>query len=767
MHRQQVFKVVDNLNNVILLGRNFLSKFESLEIYWKKMTLKIDGQLIKGDKVIQGGELETRICVAKGETIEDSIASQLEKHVEENQYLSKAEKKSLLSLLLKHSDLFIQNPKKPPQARLVSHVIDTGNAQPVKSKMRRLPPKWIAEIETQVQEMLDNGICRPSNSPWSSQVLLVKKKDQSMRFVIDYRKLNDCTVRDEYPMPNIKDLMEEVAGSNFFSCMDLPSAYWHVPVEESSIEKTAFEIPKGKFEMLRMPFGLKNSQSTQQRLMDNTLRNVPNTDAYVDNILTHSVMFNDHLSHLGKCLTELGINNLSLRLDKCDFAKPKVEQFGFVISPYGFKPSYENVKKIQDYPRPKCSKEVRQFLGLANYYREFVKMFSDEAEPLQELLRKGNLFVWTENRERAFCSIKEKISTDCLLNTPNWNLPFTIEVDGSKIAVGATLTQQDNAGNQKVLSYHSSTMDPSQRNYSPTEQECWAAISACRKFDVYIKGAPSLTLISDHEPLQWLRKQKDPRNKFSRWIMELEQYPYEFKYRPGVEHQGPDTLSRIDTGTPSKTDDETKFEGHVYMVEMKDIKEPDEWKKLLVAEQIRDNAINIAREQLLDRGKIAIGRFKSFNKLYIQDGLLVKAGRIVVPNSLKYQIVRDFHSSNHWGAANTLNDVKKSYYWPNMQKYIEEYCASCEGCLRSKHMNVKSKAPLKPINWAQYHPRQAIALDLATMAPSSEGYRYIMLIVDGMSKFVELCPLRNINAKSVTKNVKREWIGRHGPLKHY
>ena len=389
-------------------------------------------------------------------------------------------------------------------------------------------------------------------------------------------------------------------------------------------------------------------------------------------------------------------------------------------------------------------------------------MFSDEAEPLQELLRKGNSFVWTENREKAFCSIKEKISTDCLLNMPNWNLPFTIEVDGSKVAVGATLTQQDNAGNQKVLSYHSSTMDPSQRNYSPTEQECWAAISACRKFDVYIKGAPSLTLISDHEPLQWLRKQKDPRNKFSRWIMELEQYPYEFKYRPGVEHQGPDTLSRIDTGEPSKTDDETKFEGHVYMVEMKDVKEPDEWKKLLVAEQIRDNAINIAREQLLDQGKIATGRFKSFNKLYIQDGLLVKAGRIVVPNSLKYQIVRDFHSSNHWGAANTLNDVKKSYYWPNMQKYIEEYCASCEGCLRSKHMNVKSKAPLKPINWAQYHPRQAIALDLATMAPSSEGYRYIMLIVDGMSKFVELCPLRNINAKSVTKNVKREWIGRHG-----
>ena len=318
--------------------------------------------------------MESRVCVAnKGDT-ENDIEEQLRKDVESNRDI-------------------IENPKKPPEARLVPHVINTGNCQPVRSKIRRLPPKWIDEIESQIKEMLDNGICRPSNSPWSSQVLLVRKKDNSMRFVIDYRKVNDCTTRDEYPMPNIKDLLEEVAGSKFFSCMDLPSAYWHIPMHEDSIEKTAFEIPKGKFEMLRMPYGLKNSQATQQRHMDQTLKDVKNTSAYVDNILSHAVLFGDHINNIRSCFKNLRLNNLSLRLDKCKFGKRKIEQFGLIVSEIGMSPSSENIKKIKEYPRPGNAKELKRFLGLANYYRDFVQMFAGIVEPLYELPRKGSSFI--------------------------------------------------------------------------------------------------------------------------------------------------------------------------------------------------------------------------------------------------------------------------------------------------------------------------------------------------------------------------------------
>ena len=225
--------------------------------------------------MICGSELTSRACVAQEKNTKTDMNEEIRKHVSDNKFIHSTEKHDLLTL--KYSDIFIPNPKNSPKANLVSHVIDTGITNPVRDKMRRLPPSWSEEINKQIEEMLNNGICRPSKSPWSSQVLLVRKKDGSMRFVIDYRKLNDNTKRDDYPMPNVRDLIDELNGAKYFSCMDLPSAYWHIPMEETSIEKTAFEIPRGKFEMLRMPYGLVNSQATQQRHMDTVLKDVPNT----------------------------------------------------------------------------------------------------------------------------------------------------------------------------------------------------------------------------------------------------------------------------------------------------------------------------------------------------------------------------------------------------------------------------------------------------------------------------------------------------------
>ena len=312
------------------------------------------------------------------------------------------------------------------------------------------------EIGNHVTEMLKNGICRPSKSPWSSQVLLSRKKDGSMRFCVDYRKLNDITVKDDYPMPNIRDLIDEVEGSKFFSCMDMPSAYWHVPMDKQSIAKTAFQVPQGKFEMLRMPYGMKNSQATQQRLMDLTLEPVKNTRAYVDNTFTHSVEFDEHLEFLKQTFQQLRTHNLSVRLDKCIFAQREVEQFGLLISESGVSPAPENVSKIKEYPRPNNIKELRRFLGMANYYREFVPKYAELVEPLQELERKNTPFVWTDTRERAFKTTKEMIASGCLLNFPDWNRPFTIELDGSKTAACGVLMQEE-GNKKKVLGFHSST----------------------------------------------------------------------------------------------------------------------------------------------------------------------------------------------------------------------------------------------------------------------------------------------------------------------
>ena len=613
------------------------------------------------------------------------------------------------------------------------------------------------EIGEHVKEMLKNGICRPSKSPWSSQVLLTRKPDGSMRFCIDYRKVNDLTEKDDYPMLNIRDLIDDVNGAKYFSCMDMPSAYWHIPMEAESIPKTAFQVPEGKYEMLRMPYGLKNSQATQQRLMDQALAPVPNTRAYVDNTFTHSKDFDHHLDALKKTFKQLRKYNLSVRLDKCIFAQHEVEQFGLIISEKGVTPSPKNVAKLKAYPRPNNTKELRRFLGMANYYREFVPKYAEICEPLQELERKGSQYVWTEMREEAFEMLKNKIADNCLLNYPDWNKPFVIELDASAVAAAGVLMQEIE-GQTKILGFHSSTLDPAQRNYCPTELESWAAISACRRFNCYIKGAPSLILRSDHEPLQWLRKQRDPRGKFSRWIMELEQYEYQFEYKPGKDNEAPDALSRIAVGR-SETDEADALDEHIYVVKIASM---DDWKALLQKEQRKEKSINIAIDQLELHNNVRLGRYKNYGQLHMQEDLLTKSGRVVVPSSLRYQVTKDFHTLHHWGVSNTYKEIRTNYYWPGMEDYIKQYCASCDTCLQTKSPNRKAKASLKPQQWERNEPGQAIALDLATMTPSYDGFKYIMLITDGMSKFTELCPLRNMTALSVVKNIERNWIARHG-----
>ena len=222
-------------------------------------------------------------------------------------------------------------------------------------------------------------------------------------------------------------------GSNIFTCLDLPSAYWHIPVEESSIEKTAFEIPKGKYEMLRMPFGLCNSQSSQQRPMDNVLDGTKDCEAYVDNIIAYGKgSFIEHLQQIREVFDKLRKANLDLRVDKCIFASRKVTNLGFEFFSEGIKPSEENIVKIKDFPRPKNVKELKRFPGLSNYYRQFMNSFATVAEPLQQLLRKNKEFIWGQSQEKAFNEIKKVILSYPVIGFPNWNKEFLIEMDGKK-----------------------------------------------------------------------------------------------------------------------------------------------------------------------------------------------------------------------------------------------------------------------------------------------------------------------------------------------
>ena len=233
--------------------------------------------------------------------------------------------------------------------------------------------------------------------------------------------------------------------------------------------------------------------------------------------------------------------------------------------------------------------------------------------------------------------------------------------------------------------------------------------------------------------------------------MELEHYEYQFEHKAGVENEGPDAFSRIDTGR-AETDEQDLLEENIYMVAISSM---SDWTDLLKNEQKKEKSIQMAIEQLERQNNIKLGRYKNNKQMIMQKGLLTKSGRIVVPSSLQYQVTKDFHSLHHWGMTNTHTEIAKNYYWSGMEEYIRQYCASCDTCLRTKAPNKKPRAELKPRNWAENGPGEAISLDLATMTPSYDGFKYIMLITDGMSKFTELCPLRNMTAPAVVKNIER------------
>ena len=304
-------------------------------------------------------------------------------------------------------NLSATNPRKPRKTNLLEHRIITNNALPVYHKPRRIPVAWEKEVDDQVSEMLRNGIIRPSYSPWNAPVILVKKKDNTTRFVCDFRGVNDVTKKDTYPLPHIKDVIDKMAGSQYWSTLDAASAYWSIPLSETDKEKTAFAVPRGKFEFNVMPFGLSNSGASYQRMMDICLSGL-RTDkvlSYMDDIVVFSATFNEHVRDLKAVFECLRTANVTLKASKCVFAAQKVEFLGFELSVDGIKPQKRLTNAINQLPHPESKKELRRFFGMAGFYRTFITDFATISQPLNRLTGDNVKFVWDTSCEAAFLEI--------------------------------------------------------------------------------------------------------------------------------------------------------------------------------------------------------------------------------------------------------------------------------------------------------------------------------------------------------------------------
>lgn len=438
------------------------------------------------------------------------------------------------------------------------HRIDTGTAAPIAVAAYRQGPKLDEVINKQVKEYLRDGIIRPSCSPWRAPVVMVPKKESGkLRMCIDYRKLNDVTIKDSYPVPNVQEVLDAMAGAKVYSKMDALSGYHQVKIQDEDIEKTAFACKLGTFEFVRMPFGLVNAPATFQRLMDNALREElwKFVVVYLDDVIVYSKSEEEHKIHVKIIQDKLKKLGMTFNTEKCEFFKKEIKILGHIVSKRGIRPDPNRVKAIKEFRNPASKKELMSFLGLINYCRKFIPKLSVRSKPLYDLLKKEipkeelKAKLASEDTAYNIQTLKDSIAEDALLVLPTQTGKFILTTDASGVGVGAVLSQIQ-AGQERVIEYFSSIHNNAQKGYSTTEQELLAVISAIEHFRPYLYGRPFL-IRTDHKAILYLLKSKGTKARLMRWALALQEYNFTVEHLKGTENFS-DLLSRAFTSTSIK-----------------------------------------------------------------------------------------------------------------------------------------------------------------------------------------------------------------------
>jgi hypothetical protein len=398
-------------------------------------------------------------------------------------HMNEEEKNTILNLVLEYPEIIIREKDNLTATKLLKHKINTKTDTPIYTRNYRYPQIYKNDVKIEIDKLLKNKIIRHSNSPYNSPIWVVPKKadasgKRKIRMVIDYRKLNNETIDDKFPLPNIEDLFGKIGRANYFSAIDLASGFHQIELEEDSIPKTAFSTEDDHFGFLRMPFRLKNAPPTFQRAMNIIFSNVPHELVYMDDIIIFSDNLNEHVKHLRQVFELLKKHNLRMQLDKTEFCKRELLFLGHIISEEGIKPNPQKLKAIREFPIPKTTKQIKQFLGLTGYYRKMIKNYAKIARPITAMLR-NDMKINPEDHEyvKAINELKTMLQNNPILKLPDFNKQFTLTTDASNYTIGAVLSQ--NFDNRDLpIAYASRTLNKHEERLSTIEKELLAIIWA-------------------------------------------------------------------------------------------------------------------------------------------------------------------------------------------------------------------------------------------------------------------------------------------------
>jgi len=581
-----------------------------------------------------------------------------------------------------------------------------------------------------IKEQLEKGYIRPSKSPYASPFFFIKKKDRKLRPVQDYRRLNSLTVKNQYPLPLIPELIDRLRDATLFTKLDICWGYNNICIKEGDQEKGAFKTNLGLYGPCVMFFGLTNSPSTFQTMMDTIFRDLTATGEvviYMDDILIATPSDTPHHGQIvHQVLDKLEEHNLFLKPEKCTFEVPEIEYLGLIIGGGKVQMDHIKVQGVDDWQRPKNLKELQGWMGFINFYRQFIKGFSKIARVLNKLTKKEVPWEWTNKREEAFQKLKGLICEEPVLLMPKLEQPFELEVDASNYTIGATLNQRDELKHWHLVAYYSTTLSEMERNYNIYNKELLAVVKSLHHWRTYLAGVPHQIVIhTDHSNLLYW---KEPR-KISRQIVwefqELQEYNFVLKHVAGTKNARADTLSRRPDYDMGEEDNDNVVvlpsQVFIKMTGKDPIEEIDTCSKI--------NMSNLENEETIRRWA-NMYQLHHENHNWWKDDALVVAG----DNQLKRGVISTFHDPpyrRHPGIANTMTLLKQNYWWPNMKKDVEEYVKGCATCQANKINTHHQKPHLYPIATdPEAQPFEVITMDFIMKLPPSQGYDSILTITD-------------------------------------
>jgi transposase InsO family protein len=721
--------------------------------------------------------------------------------------LSEEDKTRLLSLLLKWRHVFSTSECDMGRTSLVTHPINLTDETPIKQRYRRVPPGMYDTLKSHLQDLLGAGIIRESQSPWSSCIVLAKKKDNSLRMCIDFRALNARTVRDAYYLPRVEEMTDAMYGAKYFTCLDLKSGYYQVEINEEDKHKTAFSAgPLGFYEFNSMAFGLTNAPATYQRLMEKCLSGLQPQQClvYLDDIVIHSKTMEENLDRLELVFQRLEQAGLKLRPDKCQFLKRKVRYLGYVISEEGIHTDPAKTDCLRDWPIPRNVKEVRRFLGFSGYYRKFLKDYGKIARPLTNLLKGENgktkkkkkktvthNWKWGEEEQHAFSSIIQSLCEAPVLAFADYSKPFILHTDACSHGLGAILYQKQE-GQMRVIAYASRGLSEAESRYPAHKLEFLALKWAVtQKFHDYLYGH-YFEAVTDNNPLTYVLSSAKLDAVGHRWLAELGAYHFSIAYRSGRQNIDADVLSRIPLQLPSEQVSlicqtqllqvpyvETLCLGQdvdvipagwsdpnpgIEPVDLHTLQEADE----VIGEVIRLlKGGNKPKGRGLKRGSWEFRRLiREWDYLKIVSGRLCRVRtvdgqtvqQVVLPKACRDDVFHGLHDQmGHLGRTRTFDLVQARFFWPGMYRDVANRVATCGRCIRFNAP--PDVAPLISIHSSQ--PMELVCMDFLSLQPS-RGYDNILVITDHFTRYTQAIPTKNQTARTTARLLYDNFIVHYG-----